>query len=113
MGVADDFRAVVTTFRAEYRKTPVKLKMLDLFLAYALSTALVQFVYMALVGSFPFNSFLAGIFCCIGTGVLAVCLRMQVNKENKEFKDLAPEQAFADYVLCNLVLFFVVINFIG
>lgn len=71
---------------------------------------------MAVVGSFPFNSFLSGVLSCVGTAVLAgmpnisllsienilvcseaetdfffiillvVCLRIQVNKENKEFK---------------------------
>ncbi|PNY16977.1 defender against cell death [Trifolium pratense] len=70
-------------------------------------------VYMALVGTFPFNSFLSGVLSCVGTAVLAVCLRIQVNKENKEFKDLAPERAFADFVLCNVVLHLVIINFLG
>ncbi|KAH9608056.1 hypothetical protein KSS87_019843 [Heliosperma pusillum] len=69
--------------------------------------------YMATVGSFPFNSFLSGVLSCVGTAVLAVCLRVQVNKENKEFKDLAPERAFADFVLCNLVLHLVIMNFLG
>ncbi|KAJ8435524.1 hypothetical protein Cgig2_032111 [Carnegiea gigantea] len=45
-----------------------------------------QVVYMAIVGSFPFNSFLSGVLSCVGTAVLGVCLRIQVNKENKEFK---------------------------
>eukprot|EP00898_Chlorokybus_atmophyticus_P004183 jgi/Chlat1/4766/Chrsp308S04726 len=74
---------------------------------------LAQFAYMSIVGSFPFNAFLAGFLSCIGSAVLTVCLRMQVNKDNKDFKDLAPERAFADYVLCNLVLHLVVVNFIG
>ncbi|GJR87109.1 RNA-directed DNA polymerase, eukaryota, reverse transcriptase zinc-binding domain protein [Tanacetum coccineum] len=69
--------------------------------------------YMAIVGSFPFNSFLSGVLSCVGTAVLAVCLRIQVNKENKEFKDLPPERAFADFVLCNLVLHLVIMNFLG
>jgi len=30
----------------------------------------VQFIYMLLVGTFPFNSFLAGFFCCVGFFVL-------------------------------------------
>ncbi|KAF5194280.1 Dolichyl-diphosphooligosaccharide--protein glycosyltransferase subunit dad1 [Thalictrum thalictroides] len=72
-----------------------------------------QVVYMAIVGSFPFNSFLSGVLSCVGTAVLAVCLRIQVNKENKEFKDLPPERAFADFVLCNLVLHLVIMNFLG
>jgi oligosaccharyltransferase complex subunit epsilon len=43
----------------------------------------------------------------------AVCLRMQVNKENKEFKDVPPERAFADWVVANVVLHLVVVNFMG
>ncbi|KAL8107648.1 dolichyl-diphosphooligosaccharide--protein glycosyltransferase subunit DAD1-like isoform X2 [Apium graveolens] len=78
-----------------------------------LSELFAQVVYMALVGSFPFNSFLSGVLSCVGTAVLAVCLRIQVHKENKEFKDLPPERAFADFVLCNLVLHLVIMNFLG
>ncbi|PWA36322.1 glycosyltransferase [Artemisia annua] len=74
---------------------------------------LLPVAYMAIVGSFPFNSFLSGVLSCVGTAVLAVCLRIQVNKENKEFKDLPPERAFADFVLCNLVLHLVIMNFLG
>ncbi|KAI3495423.1 hypothetical protein L1887_37763 [Cichorium endivia] len=49
----------------------------------------------------------------IGTSVIAVCLRIQVNKENKDFKDLHPEHVF--YRLCfnNLVLHLVILNFLG
>ncbi|CAI5478968.1 unnamed protein product [Closterium sp. Yama58-4] len=113
MGIVEDFRSVTSTFYNEYSKTPVKLKALDLLVVYALLTAGIQFAYMALVGSFPFNAFLAGLLSCIGTAVLAVCLRMQANKDNKDFQDLPNERAFADYVLCSLVLYLVVINFIG
>lgn len=93
---------------------------------------------MVLVGTFPFNSFLAGFFCSLGFFVLTgarhrpgacthttfyqqciinhrtVCLRMQLDPTNKDFKDsISPERAFADYVLCNLVLFLAVWNFMG
>ena len=30
-----------------------------------------QVAYMAIVGSFPFNSFLSGVLSCVGTAVLA------------------------------------------
>ena len=101
------------SLRSAYSATPTSLKVIDLYVGFAVSTAIIQVVYMALVGSFPFNSFLSGVLSCIGTAVLAVCLRIQVNKENKEFKDLAPERAFADFVLCNLVLHLVIMNFLG
>ncbi|EFJ12156.1 hypothetical protein SELMODRAFT_146333 [Selaginella moellendorffii] len=109
----DDARALVTSLRSAYTATPTKLKLIDLYVAYAVITAIVQTLFMAVVGSFPFNAFLSGVLSCVGTAVLAVCLRMQVNKANKEFKDLPPERAFADFVLCNLVLHLVIMNFLG
>ncbi|KAM1861922.1 hypothetical protein TB2_002312 [Malus domestica] len=110
---AQDALALFDSLRSAYSATPTTLKIIDLYIGFAVSTALIQVVYMALVGSFPFNSFLSGVLSCIGTAVLAVCLRIQVNKENKEFKDLAPERAFADFVLCNVVLHLVIMNFLG
>ncbi|CAM6101039.1 unnamed protein product [Calypogeia fissa] len=110
---ASDVKALIVSLRSAYSATPLKLKIIDLYVAFALVTALVQVVYMALVGSFPFNAFLSGVFSCVGTAILAVCLRMQVNKENKEFKDLSPARAFADFVLCNFVLHLVIMNFLG
>ncbi|XP_023540552.1 dolichyl-diphosphooligosaccharide--protein glycosyltransferase subunit DAD1 [Cucurbita pepo subsp. pepo] len=108
-----DAQALFQSLRSAYAATPTTLKIIDLYVMYAVFTALIQVAYMAIIGSFPFNSFLSGVLSCIGTAVLAVCLRIQVNKENKEFKDLAPERAFADFVLCNLVLHLVIINFLG
>ncbi|WMV43335.1 hypothetical protein MTR67_036720 [Solanum verrucosum] len=150
-----DAQALFHSLRSAYAATPTNLKIIDLYVIFAISTALIQVVYMAIVGSFPFNSFLSGVLSCIGTAVLAVCLRIQVNKENKEFKkrnvkrvkleaaglmfvfpfkllvlteyvneshhlivgsplqDLPPERAFADFVLCNLVLHLVIMNFLG
>ncbi|CAN1259721.1 Dolichyl-diphosphooligosaccharide--protein glycosyltransferase subunit DAD1 [Linum perenne] len=109
-----DTQALFQTLRSAYSATPNNLKIIDLYVAFAVFTALIQVVYMAVVGSFPFNSFLSGVLSCIGTAVLAVCLRIQVNKDNKDFKqDLAPERAFADFVLCNLVLHLVIMNFLG
>ncbi|KAE8716241.1 Dolichyl-diphosphooligosaccharide--protein glycosyltransferase subunit DAD1 [Hibiscus syriacus] len=70
----DNAQALFHSLRSAYAATPLNLKV----------------VYMASVGSFPFNSFLSGVLSCVGTAVLAVCLRIQVNKENKEFKLFSP-----------------------
>ena len=97
-----------------------------------------QFAYAFLLGSFPFNSFLAGMASCIGFFVLtgrcctlpqnvqhgtwnadmcfstsAVCLRMQVDPSNHDFKGRSPERAFADYVLCNCLLHLIIWNYMG
>ncbi|KAG2676729.1 hypothetical protein I3760_12G065800 [Carya illinoinensis] len=108
-----DAQALLHSFRSAYAATPTNLKIIDLYVGFAVFTALIQIAYIAIVGSFPFNAFLSGLLSYIGTAVLAVCLRIQVNRENKEFKDLPPERAFADFVLCNLVLHLVIMNFLG
>eukprot|EP01027_Heterolobosea_sp_BB2_P001321 GEZU01002022.1.p1 GENE.GEZU01002022.1~~GEZU01002022.1.p1 ORF type:complete len:130 (-),score=36.41 GEZU01002022.1:22-372(-) len=105
---------IASEFFKQYNKTPRRLKVIDVFLVYILLTGIIQFVYCALVGTFPFNSFLAGFISCIGLFVLTVSLRMQVNPLNKDqFKGITLERAFADYVLCAILLFFVAINFMG
>ncbi|GMH42260.1 hypothetical protein BSKO_10179 [Bryopsis sp. KO-2023] len=109
----ESLKSVVNSFRVEYSKTPAKLKVLDCFCVYALATAAIQFAYMLTVGSFPFNAFLSGFFCCLGAFVFTVCLRMQSDPANQEFKHLSTERAFADYCVCCLFLFLVVWNFIG
>ncbi|KAJ6933214.1 dolichyl-diphosphooligosaccharide--protein glycosyltransferase subunit DAD1 [Populus alba x Populus x berolinensis] len=81
-----DAQALFQSLRSAYTATPTSLKIIDLYVVFAVFTAIIQVVYMAIVGSFPFNSFLSGVLSCVGTAVLAVCLRIQVNKENKEFK---------------------------
>ena len=43
----------------------------------------------------------------------AVCLRMQIDPANPDFKGMSPERAFADYVLCNALLHLVIWNFMG
>jgi oligosaccharyltransferase complex subunit epsilon len=109
----DNVRSIVGAFSQEYQKTPQKLKLLDAFVLFAVSTGAVQFLYMLLVGSFPFNSFLAGIFCAAGVGVLTISLRMQLDRSNTDFSGLSPERAIADYCLASIVLFMLVWNFMG
>ncbi|XP_060674638.1 dolichyl-diphosphooligosaccharide--protein glycosyltransferase subunit DAD1-like isoform X1 [Ziziphus jujuba] len=108
-----DALALFQFLGSAYSATHTTFKIIDLYVVYAVFTALTQVVYMAIVGSFPFNSFLSGVLSCIGTAVLAVCLRIQVNKKNKEFTDLPPQRAFADFLLSNLVLNLVIMNFLG
>ncbi|OQR92618.1 dolichyl-diphosphooligosaccharide-protein glycosyltransferase subunit [Achlya hypogyna] len=102
---------------AQYNKnTPRKMKLIDGFLAYVLATGVLQFIYCMLVGTFPFNSFLSGFISTVGVFVLTVSLRMQINPTNAEAFSSAPrsaERAFADYLFCNLILFLVVMNFMG
>lgn len=43
----------------------------------------------------------------------AVCLRMQIDDSNKDFKGMSPERAFADFALCNSLLHLIIWNFMG
>ncbi|RLN90334.1 hypothetical protein BBJ28_00026996 [Nothophytophthora sp. Chile5] len=116
--------SILGDFCTKYDKTtPKKIKLIDGFLAYVLATGVLQFIYCALVGTFPFNSFLAGFVCtnggfadylgcCGARGVRAVSLRMQINPENN-FGERTEQRAFADYLFCNIILFLVVFNFMG
>ncbi|XP_037468287.1 dolichyl-diphosphooligosaccharide--protein glycosyltransferase subunit DAD1-like isoform X6 [Triticum dicoccoides] len=81
-----DATLLIQSLNKAYAATPTNLKIIDLYVVFAVVTALVQVGYMGIVGSLPFNSFLSGVLSCIGTAVLAACLRIQVNKDNKEFK---------------------------
>ena len=63
---------VLTDFYAKYKsKTPQKLKLVDAYLAYIMITGIILFAYCCIVGTFPFNSFLAGFISCVGSFVLA------------------------------------------
>ncbi|CAM8934080.1 unnamed protein product [Rhodiola kirilowii] len=64
-----DAQALIQSLRSAYAATPMNLKIIDLYVVFAILTAVIQ--------------------------------------------DLAPERAFADFVLCNLVLHLVIMNFLG
>ncbi|MBK3487736.1 hypothetical protein JF116_10135, partial [Campylobacter fetus subsp. venerealis] len=75
---------VLTKFWDEYiANTPKKLKIIDAYLVYVFLTGVMQFLYICVVGTFPFNSFLSGFISSVGSFILAVCLRLQVNPQNK------------------------------
>merc|ERR1712002_17587 len=113
--MAESLSVVARKFRDEYLSaTPKRVQLIDAYLAYILLTGVVQFVYCLLVGTFPFNSFLAGFISCVASFVLGVCLRIQVNPANKaDFQGLAPERAFADFIFAHVILHLVIMNFIG
>merc|ERR1712018_383069 len=96
------------------KSTPQKLKLIDAYLLYILLTGAMQFIYCCMVGTFPFNAFLAGFISCVASFILGVNLRMQTNPENAQhFDHIIPERAFADFIFAHIVLHLVVVNFIG
>lgn len=65
-----DIGAIANQLVKSYAETPGSLKILDLFLLATLVMGCVQFAYCMMVGTFPFNSFLAGFLACVGVFVL-------------------------------------------
>ncbi|EDV31169.1 uncharacterized protein Dana_GF14682 [Drosophila ananassae] len=110
-----ELSSVVSKFYNDYvQNTPKKLKLVDIYLGYILLTGIIQFVYCCLVGTFPFNSFLSGFISTVSCFVLAVCLRLQANPQNKTvFAGISPERGFADFIFAHVILHLVVMNFIG
>lgn len=135
---------VLQKFYDEYvNNTPKKLKLIDAYLFYIVLTGVTQFLYCCLVGTFPFNSFLSGFISTVSCFVLGgkyrliitpkcnyslhqnrlfipgrcsitVCLRLQVNPDNKlQFAGISAERGFADFILAHVILHLVVFNFIG
>ena len=86
------------------------MQVLDIYIGAAVLTIVLQFVYAIIVGTFPFNSFLAGVFCCAGSAVLTLCLRLQISSGQL---DMSVDRAFVDYSLAMVVLFLACFCFLG
>mmetsp|Transcript_1943 Transcript_1943/g.3467 ORF Transcript_1943/g.3467 Transcript_1943/m.3467 type:complete len:118 (-) Transcript_1943:322-675(-) len=109
----------VSSIWNEYSQhVPRNLMVIDAYLTCVFFTGVIQFIYCLIIGNFPFNAFLSGFISCVGTFVLTVCLRMQINPNNtsdpaNKWKALTPARVFADWLIANLILHTAVLNFIG
>ena len=74
--------------------------------------SLPQFIYASLVGTFPFNAFLAAFFCCIGTFVLTLGLRMKLS-EGGSGSSGSQVGEFGGYALAMCTLLLASWNYIG
>ncbi|KAJ3379828.1 Dolichyl-diphosphooligosaccharide-protein glycosyltransferase subunit dad1 [Lobulomyces angularis] len=100
-------------FENYQNETPQLLKILDSYLVFCVLTGVLQFLYMIIVGTYPYNAFLAGFICSVGSFVLTVNLRMQSNPKHTEFSNKTKERSFADFVFSSLLLFAFAVNFLG
>ncbi|EMP32815.1 Dolichyl-diphosphooligosaccharide--protein glycosyltransferase subunit DAD1, partial [Chelonia mydas] len=88
--------------------------IVDVYLLYVQLSRALQFGYCLGVGTFSFNSFLSGFISALGSFILGVCLRIQINPQNKgDFQGISPERAFADFLFASTILHLIVINFVG
>lgn len=100
-------------FWTAYKKTtPKKIQLIDMFLVFAVTCGVLQALYTLVSGMYPYNSFLASFINCVGFFIFTVCLRLQIMNP-KDFGNISGEQSLAAYVFCNLLLFFVVLTYLG
>ncbi|KAJ2768943.1 oligosaccharyltransferase complex subunit epsilon [Coemansia nantahalensis] len=93
--------------------TPQRLQVVDAYMAFCVAVGAAQLLYCVLAGSFPYNAFLAGFGSAVACFVFAASLRMKTNPKNAAQFAGPPEAAFAEFVVCHIVLHFVVANFLG
>lgn len=104
---------LVTDFVKSYEaNTSGPVKVLDAYLVFCLLIAGLQIFFVFLVGSFPFNTFLAGFVMAVGAFVCGASLRMQLTIP-AQFKNRSHARAFSEFIFANLVLFLGVLNYIG
>jgi oligosaccharyltransferase complex subunit epsilon len=96
---------------SNYQKsTSNRTKLIDLFIIFNLALAAIQYFYMKIAGNFPYNAFLAGFFCTLGTATLSSCLRMTIETKKANTSE---EKAFIEYMALCLLLYLVVLNYLG
>jgi hypothetical protein len=59
-----------------FQETPLKMQLLDNLIMLSVVTFIIQVVYGVLFNRDPFNSFIAGVFCSLGTFAMAASLRV-------------------------------------
>jgi len=65
------YRAIQTLLKTYIASTPQHLKLIDAYMVYILLTGIFQFIYVILVGTYPYNAFLGGFISTVGSFVLA------------------------------------------
>ena len=112
---APDAFSLVSAFKESYDKhTTQRLKICDAFIVFFFLNAAVVCLYCNLIGSYPFNAYLGGLFANIGMMVFTIGLRMQADPQNRpQFRCSSPQSAFSDYCLCSVLLLFTAVHFMG
>lgn len=111
---ANVYRAIKTTWKQYDKEMPIQCKLIDIYIIYIILTAFMQILYSIVIGTtYPFNSLLSGLSSCVGSFVLAVSLRLQINQKGDREFTFSQERAFADFIIGNVILHFIVISYLG
>ncbi|CCH43868.1 Dolichyl-diphosphooligosaccharide-protein glycosyltransferase subunit [Wickerhamomyces ciferrii] len=112
--IGDFTNSIEKSINSYFENLTPRLKLIDIFLTFLVLVASVQFIFVILVGNFPFNAFLGGFISTVGQFVLTVSLRLQSVSQNKDFfKKITPERALGDYIFASLILHFIIYHFIN
>ena len=87
-----------------YRETHPKMRLLDNLILLSLAVFFIQVVYGVTFNRDPFNSFIAGLFCSLGTFALAASLRVQLT--DYAFDNYADRKKIFEYCICSFLLYF-------
>lgn len=101
--------ALDKTYRNYVATLTPRLQVIDMFLAFLVAMGVLQFVYVLVVGDFPFNAFLGGFGICVAQFVLTVSLRLQIAAGASDRN----HYAFGEYVFASVILHFIVFHFIN
>lgn len=94
-----------------FEETPKKLQMLDNLIMLSIATFVIQSAYGLLFNRDPFNSFIAGVFCSLGTFAMSASLRIQLSQD--EFDDKQPRKVIFEYIIGQLLVFFACLVLMG
>ncbi|KAI0990305.1 hypothetical protein GJ496_004367 [Pomphorhynchus laevis] len=109
-----DFGKLIGTIFNNYTKsTPVKIKLIDSYIIYCFISGVIVFCYCALVGTFPFNSFLSAFVLCITSFVLGLSLRLQTDPSSAHQFQITPHRALAEFLFTHVITLLAVVNFLG
>eukprot|EP01060_Flectonema_neradi_P012026 TRINITY_DN1894_c0_g1_i1.p1 TRINITY_DN1894_c0_g1~~TRINITY_DN1894_c0_g1_i1.p1 ORF type:complete len:114 (+),score=23.46 TRINITY_DN1894_c0_g1_i1:46-387(+) len=113
--MSNDAKSIFGAFKKSYdANTSQTLRVCDAFIVFFLLNCLVLFAYCNIVGSFPFNAYLGGLFANLGMLIFTVSLRMQAAPANKpQFRECTIQSSFCDYCLCSILLLFTAVHFMG
>jgi oligosaccharyltransferase complex subunit epsilon len=127
MTALTEFQSSLSTALHSYAATSTnRTRLVDIYLAALVAFGVLQFLFAVLVGSFPFNAFLAGFIATVGQFVLTVSLKLQshvvtasasskskASSSKSSVFDVSPERALGDYVFASVILHFIVWHFIN
>lgn len=101
-----------TAYKNYVKSATTRSQLADIYLGALVVLGVLQFVFAVLVGSFPFNAFLAGFISTVGQFVLVVSLKLQSFDDKGVFSE-TPERAIGDFIFASVILHFIVWHFIN